>query len=148
MSYLEYTTQSVPSGLRKVLFVNWPLVLLVTATASLGFLVLYSLAGGSLQPWSQVQMQRFGLGLVVMFVVAFIPIWFWRNVSVIAYALALLLLVYVDFFGVERNNSQRWMDLGFMLFQPSELMKIAIVMLLAAYYDWLDLRKTSRPCGC
>jgi rod shape determining protein RodA len=74
-----------------------------------------------------------------------VPIWFWRNMAVVAYLVALLLLVAVEFVGVERNGSQRWLDLRFMDFQPSEMMKIALIMVLAAYYDWLPLNKVSKP---
>ena len=145
MSYLEYNVKSVPTGIRKVLHVNWPLVLLLTAVACVGFLMLYSVAGGDLQPWADPQIKRFGFGLVLMLGIAMVPIWFWRNLSGVAYFAALILLVMVDFFGFIGMGAQRWIDLGFIKLQPSELMKIALVMFLAAYYDWLDVKKTSRP---
>jgi rod shape determining protein RodA len=56
-----------------------------------------------------------------------------------------LLLLAVEFFGVVGMGAQRWIDLGFMRLQPSELMKITLVMALAAYYDALPAEKTSRP---
>ncbi len=89
-------------------------------------------------------MKRFALGIVVMMFVAMVPIWFWRNMSVVAYIISLLLLVAVELVGIEGKGAQRWINLGFMRLQPSELMKIALVMVLAAYYDWLPLKKTSR----
>jgi len=73
------------------------------------------------------------------------PIWFWRNMSVLAFVFSLALLVFVEFFGSTGMGAQRWIDLGFMRLQPSEVAKIALVMLLAAYYDWLPVTKTSRP---
>ena len=145
MSYLEYTVKTVPSGWRKMLFINWPLVILLTAIAGVGLLMLYSVAGGSMTPWAEPQMKRYALGLTVMFVVAMVPIWFWRNMSVMAYLVALALLVAVEFFGTVGMGAQRWINLGFMRLQPSELMKIAMVMILAAYYDWLPIKKTSHP---
>ncbi len=145
MSYLEYSVKYVPSGLRKALYVNWALVILLTAVASIGFLMLYSVAGGQFDPWAAAQMKRFAVGMAAMFVVAMVPIWFWRNMSALAYAVTLLLLVAVELFGAVRMGAQRWIDLGFMNLQPSELMKIALVMFLAAYYDWLPARKTSQP---
>ncbi|MGY6410350.1 MAG: rod shape-determining protein RodA [Alkalilacustris sp.] len=145
MSYLEYTIQRTPAGLSKVLHLNWSLVLLLVAVASVGWLMLYSIAGGSLTPWAEPQMKRFGLGLAVMFATAFVPIWFWRNVSVLAYGVSLLLLVLVQQFGTVGMGAQRWLDLGVIRLQPSELAKITLVMVLAAYYDWLDLRRASRP---
>ena len=143
MSYLEYTVKTVPAGWRKMLFINWPLVILLTAIAGVGLLMLYSVAGGSMTPWAEPQMKRYALGLTVMFIVAMVPIWFWRNMSVMAYIVALALLVAVEFFGSVGMGAQRWIDLGFMRLQPSELMKIAMVMILAAYYDWLPIKKTS-----
>ena len=145
MSYLEYTVRTVPTGLRKVLYLNWPLVILLTAVASIGFLMLTSVAGGDFGRWAEPQMIRFGLGLGVMFFVAMVPIWFWRNVAALAYGLSILLLLFVEFFGVVGMGAQRWIDLGFMRLQPSEVTKITLVMVLAAYYDWLDVRKVSRP---
>ncbi len=145
MSYLEYAVKSTPSGFRKVLFMNWPLTLLLISVASAGFLMLYSVAGGSWVPWAEPQMERFGLGLAVMFVIAMVPIWFWRNMSVVAYLVSMGLLVLVELVGTVGMGAQRWIDLGFMRLQPSELMKVTLVMLLAAYYDWLPEKKISRP---
>lgn len=145
MSYLEYQVKYVPTGFRKLLYLNWPLVFLLTAVSGFGFLMLYSVAGGSTSPWVTPQVQRFGLGMTVMIGMAMVPIWFWRNMAVLGYGVALLLLVLVEFIGVERNGSQRWLDLGPMDLQPSELMKISLIMLLAAYYDWLPLNRVSKP---
>ncbi len=145
MSYLEYSVQTVPSGFRKILFLNWPLILLLCAVAGIGFLMLYSVAGGSLSPWAEPQMKRFAFGLFLMFSIGMVPIWFWRNVAGLAYGVSLLLLLFVKYFGVTGMGAQRWIDLGFMRLQPSELTKITLVMLLAAYYDWLSVEKTSRP---
>ncbi|MHA7885803.1 MULTISPECIES: rod shape-determining protein RodA [Roseicyclus] len=145
MSFLEYNVKSMPSGWRKVLYLNWGLILLLIAVASFGFLMLYSVAGGNFDRWAEPQMERFALGFVAMFIVAMVPIWFWRNMSGVAYGISVLLLLYVEFFGSVGMGAQRWIDLGFMRLQPSELTKITLVMILAAYYDWLDLSKKSRP---
>ena len=145
MSYLDYDLKTVPTGLRKILYVNWPVVLLLTAIASVGFLMLYSVAGGDLETWAEPQMKRFAVGIVLMLAIGMVPIWVWRGVSLVAYVVALLLLIAVDMFGKIGMGAQRWIDLGPVQIQPSELMKIALVMLLAAYYDWLDRRKTSHP---
>ena len=145
MSYLEYNVKYVPTGPRKVLYLNWPLALLLVAVASIGFLMLYSVAGGNIERWAEPQMKRFGVGFFAMIVVAMVPIWFWRNVSAVAYTISLILLLAVELFGEVGMGAQRWISLGFMRLQPSELMKITLVMLLAAYYDWLPLKKISHP---
>ena len=144
MSYLEYTVKTVPTGLRKILFFNWPLAILLTAIAALGVLQLYSVAGGSLTPWASPQIKRYILGFGLMVLVGMMPIWFWRSVSSLAYLGALGLLLFVEFFGAVGMGARRWIDLGFMNLQPSEVMKIALIMALASYYDWLPLEKTSK----
>jgi len=143
MSFLDPSHTQTPQGLRKILHVNWPLVLLVTAVACFGFLMLYSVAGGSLDPWARAQMTRFAVGMVIMFMVAFTPLVFWRQVSLLAYIGGLGLLIFVYFLGSVGMGAQRWIDLGFIQLQPSEVMKIAIVMVLALYYDWLPPEKVS-----
>ncbi|MFN4062232.1 MAG: rod shape-determining protein RodA [Paracoccus hibiscisoli] len=145
MSYLDYQVAQVPTGFRKFLYINWPLVLLITAVCCIGFLMLYSVAGGRMDTWAEPQMIRFAIGMVVMLGLAFVPMWFWRGISVAAYVVCFLMLVAVDMFGVIGMGAQRWIDIGPIRIQPSELMKIALVLLLAAYYDWLPLNRVSRP---
>ncbi|MEQ6250590.1 rod shape-determining protein RodA [Sulfitobacter sp. HNIBRBA3233] len=145
MSYLEHTVKSVPSGFRKILYLNWPVILLLCAVSGTGFLMLYSVAGGTFDPWAAPQMKRFGLGVALMIAVGLVPIWMWRNLAGVAYGVSIMLLIAVEFFGSVGMGAQRWIDLGFMRLQPSELTKITLVMFLAAYYDWLPARKTSRP---
>jgi rod shape determining protein RodA len=145
MSFLEYNIKYTPTGWRKILYLNWPLIVLLIAVASIGFLMLTSVAGGRIDRWAEPQMERFALGFFAMLVVAMVPIWFWRNVSALAFGLSVVLLLVVEFFGSVGMGAQRWIDLGFMRLQPSELAKITLVMVLAAYYDWLDVGKKSHP---
>ncbi len=135
----------IPRGAAKILAINWGLVLLIAATASAGFLTLYSVAGGSFDPWARAQMIRFGLGFVAMLAIALVPVRFWHAISPIAYAGSLALLVLVEIMGTIGMGAQRWIDLGFIQLQPSEMMKVALVMMLATYYAWLDPAKVSRP---
>lgn len=145
MSYVNHNLQTVPTGLSKVLYFNWPLALLLTAVASTGFLMLYSVSGGDIERWAEPQIIRFCLGAGVMVFMAFVPISFWREISIIAYIVGIALLLAVPYIGETRGGAQRWIDLGFMTLQPSELMKIGVVMALAFYYDWLDERRISHP---
>jgi rod shape determining protein RodA len=145
MSYLEHTVKTTPTGPRKILFLDWPLVVLLITVASIGFLMLYSVAGGNLAIWTEPQMKRFAFGLGIMFAIAMVPTWFWRNVSLLAYLVSVALLVAVIFVGVEGKGAQRWLDLGGVRLQPSELVKITLVMVMAAYYDWLPVSRVSRP---
>ena len=145
MSYLEYRVKTVPTGWRKVLFINWGLIVLIIGAAFSGFVMLISVAGGSLDPWASAQIQRFSIGLLAMFIIAMTPIWIWRNLSVPIYIVALLLLLLVEFLGSTGMGAQRWINLGFINLQPSEVAKVALVMLMAAYYDWLPTYKVSKP---
>ena len=145
MSYLEHNLSTTPVGLRKILALNWPIIFLLTTISGVGFVMLFSVSGGSLERWAQPQINRYFIGMTFLFMVAMVPIWFWRNMSFLAYSIAFFLLVAVEFVGVSGMGAQRWVDLGFMRLQPSELMKIALILVLAAYYDWLPLARTSRP---
>ncbi len=145
MTYLASTVKRVPMGASKLLYLNWPVILLLTAVAGVGFLMLYSVAGGTLQPWAEPQMKRFAFGMAMLFVIGFVPIWFWRNMAGVAYGASIALLLATEFFGDVGMGAQRWIDLGVIRLQPSELMKITLVMLLAAYYDWIGPKLRSRP---
>lgn len=145
MTYLDHSTSSTPTGFRKIFALNWAVILLLCAIAGWGFVMLYSVAGGRLSAWAEPQMQRFAMGMIGMIIIAMIPIYFWRAMAPLAYLFALGLLILVEVIGVVGMGAQRWIDLGFMRLQPSEVMKIALVMVLAAYYDKLPLDKTSKP---
>ena len=131
MSFFEPQARNTPSGPAKLLALNWPLVMLLSAIAATGFVMLYSVAGGVLERWAEPQMIRFGVGMAAMLVMAMINIRFWRAVAPAAYIGALALLVLVEVMGTIGMGAQRWIDLGFILLQPSEVMKIALVMALA-----------------
>jgi len=116
---------------------SWGLVLLLTMTSCLGFAMLYSAANGSLEPWASRQMTRFGVGLVLMFIVAMVDIRQLHRFSYVFYGVALVLLVAVDVMGRVGMGAQRWIDLGIFQVQPSELMKLALVLALARYFHGL-----------
>ena len=145
MSYLDYSVRKVPTGFERLSYVNLPILILIIAISAIGFLMLYSVAGGSLEPWAKLQMIRFSFGFLLMLIIAFVPIWFWRNISGLAYIMSIVLLVVVEFYGVAGMGAVRWIDLGFMRLQPSEIVKVTVVMFLASYYDWLPKNKVSRP---
>ena len=144
MSYLEYRVRSVPTGFSKLLHLNWALVFLITAVAVMSCVMLYSV-GGSFSKWVDPQLKRFIATFSLMFIMAMIPIWFWRNMSFLAYGATLFLIILVSIMGSMGMGAQRWIDLGFMKLQPSELAKLGLVMALAAYYDMLPEHKVSRP---
>mgnify|MGYP002737943759 CR=1 FL=1 len=144
MSYLNYQIMNTPTGWRKILHLNWPLVVLQAAVAGIGFLMLYSVGGGDLHRWAEPQMKRFAVGMLASVGLAFVPLWFWRGIAVPAYLASIGLLVLVDLIGSVGMGAQRWIDIGPIQLQPSELAKISLVILLAAYYDWLTPARRSR----
>jgi rod shape determining protein RodA len=145
MTYADHRNALGPTGIRKLLYFHWPLVLVITAIATLGWLMLYSISGGDFSRWAEPQMNRYILGLAALIVIGLLPIWFWQQMAWPAYAIGILMLLYVEFFGSVGMGAQRWIDLGFMMLQPSELMKVALIMALAAYYARLDDRLISHP---
>jgi rod shape determining protein RodA len=130
---------------QKLWDINWGLVLLLSVVAGIGFVMLYSVANGSIDPWARLQMIRFGAGLVLMFIVALIDIRVWMRYAYLIYAVGILLLVGVEFMGTIGMGAQRWIDLGVFRLQPSEVVKIALVLALARYFHGRQLEDVSRP---
>ena len=131
--------------LREKLFqLNWGLFLLVAATAGVGFAMLYSAANGDVNPWATRQMARFGVGAGAMLIVALIDIRFWLRSAYFAYAGGLVLLAAVEVMGITGMGAQRWLNLGVIQLQPSEVMKIALVMALARYFHGIEAEDMGR----
>jgi rod shape determining protein RodA len=130
---------------QKVSHIDWALVALIALIACTGFAMLFSAAGGSFSPWADRQMLRFGVGLVILVCVACIDIRVWMGLAYPAYVFSLLLLVGVAIAGHVGLGAQRWIELGPLELQPSELMKIALVLALARYLHGLGSGEISRP---
>lgn len=122
------------SFFQKIQSLNWGLMLLVTATACVGFACLYSAAGGSMSPWASKQLMRFIVGFIGMVTIALIDIRWWYKLSWFFFAGGMALLIIVEVMGQVGMGAQRWINLGFIQLQPSEIMKIAVVMALARYF--------------
>jgi rod shape determining protein RodA len=129
----------------KLYEINWGLVLLVSIIACVGIAMQYSVAGGSWSPWADKQLVRFVLGFALMIVVAMVDIRFWMSFAYPAYVVSLLLLVGVIVAGHVGLGAQRWLTLGPLDLQPSEPMKIAVVMALARYLHGLSVEEVSKP---
>lgn len=135
---------------QKLWQIQWLFVLLICAVAGIGFAMLYSAGGetagsGNIDPWASRQMVRFGGGLVLMLVVALTDIRLWLRYAYAFYGVALLLLVAVEFSGSVGMGAQRWINFGFISLQPSELMKIVMVLTLARYFHGSSIDDISRP---
>ncbi|MBF0324133.1 rod shape-determining protein RodA [Magnetospirillum moscoviense] len=129
----------------KLWHINWTLISLLTTISSVGFLTLYSAAGGSLEPWAVKQMIRFAMGIGLMVGVAVIDIRVWIRHAYVFYAVSLVLLVAVEIKGTIGMGAQRWIDLGFIQLQPSELTKIALILTLARYFHGAAMQDIGRP---
>lgn len=125
---------ALPDRLRAL---PWSVILTVIALGSFGLLVLFSAAGGSITPWALNQGVRFSVLLCVMLAVAQIDIETWVKYAYPLYGVILVLLVIVEIFGFVGMGAQRWIDLGIIRLQPSEFMKLAIILALARYYHYL-----------
>jgi rod shape determining protein RodA len=129
----------------KLRHISWGLVALIIFFASVGFTALYSAAGGSLEPWAGKQMVRFSVFLIGLFVIALIDIRIWYKLAYPFYGICLVLLLVVDVMGHVGMGAQRWINLGFIQIQPSELMKIAVVLALARYFHAVELQDMRSP---
>ncbi|HEY1637365.1 MAG TPA: rod shape-determining protein RodA [Rhizomicrobium sp.] len=129
----------------KLLEINWPLVLVIAVIACIGFAMLYSVAGGHFSPWASKQMMRFCIGLVLLLAAAMVDIRVWMALAYPLYGLCLVLLVVVQVAGHTGLGAQRWIDIGPIQLQPSELMKIALVLALSRYLHGIGVDDVSKP---
>lgn len=131
----------------KLYEINWLLIALVGLVGLVGVTMIYAATDGVWSRGAQQHLVRLIFAGGVMLVVAVIDVKVWYTLSYPIYLLSLVLLIGVDVFGVSVNGSQRWLDLKLLRFQPSEVMKLAIVLALARYYHDLPKHYTSRLMG-
>jgi rod shape determining protein RodA len=129
----------------KVWQVSWIYVLLLCALAAVGYAALYSAAGGAPEPYASRHVLRFATGLVLMIGIALVDIRFIARLSWPSYLVALVLLVAVMRFGHMGKGAQRWLDLGGLQLQPSELMKITLVLALASWFHRASWERIGNP---
>ncbi len=113
---------------------SWCYIFLIFLVAGSGFVVLYAAANGNWDQWAGKQFSRFWLGFAVLFVVAMTDLRFWLKYAYLFYIAAVIMLFIVEFFGHDAMGAQRWLNLGIIRVQPSELMKIALILALARYF--------------
>ena len=119
---------------RQLLYINYFILILLCLIFAIGITLLYSAAGGSMEPWASKQLIRFIFAILLFFIVSIISIKFWLGISYYLYFLSLLLLISVNFIGNTDLGAQRWISFGFFNIQPSELIKFTIVLALAKYF--------------
>ena len=131
--------------LRELRRLPWGIVLVIAALGSFGLVILYSAAGGALSPWALKQGLRFAVLLGVMLALALIRPETWMRLAWPIYGVVLAGLVGVELLGQIGGGSQRWLDIGIIRLQPSEFMKLAVVMVLARFYHSLPRGFETRP---
>jgi rod shape determining protein RodA len=133
---------SIPQKLRHI---NWSFVIIVCLIGCVGFAMLYSAGNGHMNPWASRQVVRFAAALCLMIGVALIDIRIWMRYAYWFYFLALLLVAAVDVIGIVGMGAQRWLHLGFFQIQPSEVMKVSLILALARYFHGAMLEDVGRP---
>lgn len=114
--------------------IDWPLFLIVLLLTTIGLLVMHSAVGGT--EWRYADQSRFFLfALLVMWVVALVPLAWMAWAAPLVFGAGLLLLLGVEFFGETSKGATRWLDLGIVRLQPSEIMKLALPLVLAWYFQ-------------
>lgn len=131
-------------GMRdKLSRLHWPLVILLTMLAGAGVITLYSVAEASWQPWALKHGLRYIAAFTIMVTIAMVPIRYWMALSYPVYFASLAALLAVPFIGEVNMGARRWIEFGGMQFQPSEAMKIGLVLGLARYYHGLRAEQVS-----
>jgi rod shape determining protein RodA len=144
MSLASQTRGPVSIG-QKLWQINWGLVFVVAMAGGIGLAMLYSAANGSFDPWASRQAVRFAIGFAFMLIAALIDIRLWLRYAYVIYFATLALLVAVEISGSIGMGAQRWIDLKFIKLQPSEIMKVAMVLALARHFNGLSNEDIRRP---
>ena len=128
---------------QKIKNLDYILLISVVLLSVISIFVMYSTDGGEILFHTKNHIVKLAVFFPLMIFVAFFNIKFWHNFSYIIYLIVIILLIYVSFFGIKASGSQRWMDVYLFVLQPSELMKIAIIMCLAKYYHRLKIESVN-----
>ena len=120
------------------------LILSVLALGFIGVISMYSSDGGQFSYYTKSHIIRFGVFFLLMLFLSFINLKFWYSLSYFFYFIVVLLLIYASFYGITASGSQRWISLYFINLQPSELMKVAIIVFFAKYYHRMQITNINR----
>lgn len=142
---MSYRASSYRQKENKLAQVNWLIVALILLLGGLGVAMLYSAAGGNIHPWAGRHAIRFGVAFIGMMVIAVFPSRLLMKYAYLFYFLCLGLLIVVELMGSLQMGAQRWISVGGMNLQPSEIMKMALTLALARYYHGMLAEEVSRP---
>ena len=131
------------SFFQKIKNLDYILIICILTLSTLSFFIMYSTDGGELLYHSKSHLTKLVVFFILMIVISFFNIKFWHYCSYFLYGVIILLLVWVSVYGLKASGSQRWIDLYFLVLQPSELMKIGIILCLAKYYHRVSIDKVN-----
>ena len=131
-NYIQRANQSISD---KILAFDFQLLLLILALGTISILAMYSSEMGHFSYYTQSHLYRFSIFFLIFIIISFFRIQFWYKSAYLFYFLVMILLFGVDLFGVTASGSKRWISLFFINLQPSELMKVSLIIFLARYYD-------------
>ena len=142
-----FQTRSIQSSLSfkdKLFAIDYVLVFSILILGIVSMFAMYSTDGGEFKYHTESHILRFFIFFIMFFVLSFVQIRFWHSTSYIIYLSFLILLLCVKYFGLTSSGSQRWLNLYFMNLQPSELMKIGLILFLAKYYHRVSIENINR----
>ena len=146
-THLDYNNQirSQLTMLERLQTIPWPLFFIVACLGGAGVTMLYTVSQGSWDPLAIRHMQRLALMLPLGILMALVDVRVWFRLAYPVFLGSIVLLILVQFLGTEFNNAKRWIDLGFMLLQPSEIVQVALILALARYFHGLTHAEIGQP---
>ena len=139
----SYRLNSDLSFFQKVKELDYILLISILILSFVSLAVMYSTDGGEILYHTKSHLIKLAVFFVLMLFISFFNIKLWHLTSYFFYLSIILLLIWVSFDGLKVSGSQRWINLYFLVLQPSELMKIAVILCLAKYYHRLNIEKVN-----
>ena len=128
----------------KLFSIDYILVFSILILGIVSMFAMYSTDGGEFKYHTKSHILRFAVFFAMFFILSFVQIRFWHNTSYLIYFFIFLLLICVKYFGITSSGSKRWLDLPFIILQPSELMKVGLILFLAKYYHRVSLENINK----
>ena len=143
----RYRLNSDLSFFQKVKELDYILLISIFILSFVSLAVMYSTDGGEILYHTKSHFSKLAIFFPLMIIIAFFNIKYWHTFAYLFYLIIILLLVWVSFFGLKASGSQRWMDLYLFVLQPSELMKISVILCLAKYYHRIKIENVNSLTG-
>ena len=142
-----FQPRSIQSSLSfkdKLFSIDYVLVVSILILGIISMFAMYSTDGGEFKYHTESHILRFFVFFLMFFILSFVQIRFWHSTSYLIYFVFLILLIGVKYFGLTSSGSQRWLNFYFMNLQPSELMKVGLILFLAKYYHRIPIESVNR----